>query len=71
MAKKFKVLAGHAYHDKSDDELRYIMKDASEAAKLMFGFNDAAECKYLDQINDACSVLNYRKSLVGDSEVVF
>ncbi len=54
-------LKGHAYHDKSDAELEYICKDASEAAKNMKGMNDTAEGKYLDQANDASTILHYRK----------
>lgn len=42
------------YHDKTDAELAYIAKDAFEAANAMKSIgNDAAECKYLDQLNDA------------------
>lgn len=54
-------LAGHAYHDKTDAELRYIIKDASEAARAMKGTDEKAEAKYLDQVNDATTVLHYRK----------
>lgn len=54
-------LAGHPYHDKSDAELRHIMKDASEAARAMKGHDEKAESKYLDQVNDASTILYYRK----------
>ena len=47
--------------DKSDEELRYIIRDAGEAAKAMRGHDPDAECKYLDQMNDAATVLAYRK----------
>jgi hypothetical protein len=54
-------LKGHDYHTKSDSELRFITKDASEAAKNMQGMgNGRAEGKYLDQANDAQTVLGYR-----------
>lgn len=54
-------LQGHPYHEKSDAELRFIAKDASEAAKNMQGMGNAqAEGKYLDQVNDASTVLGYR-----------
>jgi hypothetical protein len=53
-------LKGHLYHSKSDDELRYIIKDAGEAAKLQKGMS--SEGKYLDQVNDASTVLHYRKN---------
>ena len=62
------VLQGHPYHKKSDAELRYIIADARDAANNMAGFNYEAECKYLDQINDAVTVLRYRKDK-GLSEV--
>ena len=53
-------LKGHNYHAKTDAELRYIAKDASEAAKAMRGMDSKAEGKYLDQVNDASTVLGYR-----------
>lgn len=55
------VLKGHPYHEKSVAELQYIIADARDAANNMAGFNYEAECKYLDQINDAVTVLRYRK----------
>ena len=54
-------LSGHPYHGKTDDELRYIIKDAGEAAKAMQTFDTIAECKYLDQVNDALTILRYRQ----------
>jgi predicted RNA binding protein YcfA (HicA-like mRNA interferase family) len=53
-------LKGHAYHYKSDAELKYIQKDAHEAAQAMKGHSPKAEAKYLDQHNDASTVLHYR-----------
>ncbi len=58
-----KPLKGHPYHNKSDDELQYIVRDAREAADAFRGWDDKAECKYLDQINDACTVLGYRAAI--------
>lgn len=55
-------LKGHPWHKKSDAELHYIVKDASAAAKAMRGHNAQAENKYLDQANDASSILYYRKN---------
>lgn len=55
-------LDGHAYHSKSDESLRFIMKDATEAAKAMQDHSPKAESKYLDQANDAATVLHYRKT---------
>lgn len=59
-----KPLKGHPYHNKSDAELSYILKDAREAAECMRGICEQAEAKYLDQINDVCTVLGYRAALV-------
>jgi hypothetical protein len=56
-----KVLPDHTYHTKSDAELLYIIRDAGQAAIAMRGVNDAAECKYLDQVNDACTILFLRR----------
>lgn len=57
-----KPLRGHRYHELSDDSLRFIMRDAGECARL--ARNDwkdaAAEGKYLDQVNDARSILGWR-----------
>jgi len=54
-------LKGHAYHTLPDNKLYYIIKDAGEAALAMKGHSPDAEAKYLDQINDASTVLGYRK----------
>jgi hypothetical protein len=48
------------YHQKSDAQLHYIMKDAHEAARAMRGHDPRAESKYLDQMNDAATILHYR-----------
>lgn len=58
--KTTRPLPGHPYHGKTDAELRYIISDAGEAAKAMRDHNPQAESKYLDQVNDACTVLHYR-----------
>jgi len=49
------------YRDKTDAELLYIAKDAHAAAVAMQPINPQAEAKYLDQVNDACSVLFERR----------
>jgi ribosomal protein L22 len=49
-----------AFAHKTNDELRYIMKDAREAADAVRNHDVAAECKYLDQVNDAATIL-YRR----------
>lgn len=54
-------LIGHEYHTKTTAELNYIIKDAGNAAKAMKGHDPKAEAKYLDQMNDASTVLYYRQ----------
>jgi hypothetical protein len=46
---------------KTYEELMYIVKDAEEAAEAMRGVSYEAECKYLDQVNDACTELHRRR----------
>lgn len=50
------------YWDYTNDSLKYIIKDAKEAVKLM------PDCRktgvWLDQINDACTVLYYRQQML-------
>lgn len=53
-------LKDHPYHGKTDDELRYIVKDAGETARIQRGMS--SESKYLDQMNDAATVLYHRKT---------
>ncbi|NDB69438.1 MAG: hypothetical protein EB015_15815 [Methylocystaceae bacterium] len=55
-----KPLKDHPYHKKTDAELEYIVKDARAAADAMRGVNEQAELKYIDQINDAFTVMGYR-----------
>jgi len=59
--RRARPLKGHRFHTLTDDMLRFIIQDATEAARNMFGFDDRAEAKYLDQISDARTVLNFRK----------
>jgi hypothetical protein len=54
-------LEGHAYHKKSNAELEYIAKDATEAAEAMKSHNTTAENKYRDQANDSATVRHFRK----------
>ena len=58
-----KPIEDHPYHDLDDGRLLYIIQDAGRAAQAMRGHNFTAECKYLDQVNDACTVLHYRRKL--------
>lgn len=53
-------LKGHRYHTLSDASLLYIRQDAYLAA-VACKFDSVAECKYLDQVNDAETVLAYRE----------
>jgi hypothetical protein len=64
-----KPLPGHDFHRKTNDQLRYIIKDAGEAARSTRGMTsynpnsgkrEDTEGKYLDQVNDASTVLGYR-----------
>jgi hypothetical protein len=54
-------LEDHEYHKKTDAELRYIGKDAHQAAQAMKNHNPKAEAKYLDQANDAATVRYWRE----------
>lgn len=56
----FRPLKGHAYHDKTDAELQFIVKDAREAGEAVRGHDVTAENKYADQVNDALTVMGYR-----------
>lgn len=65
MARIKKPLKGHPFHNKSDAELEFIVRDAREAAACMRSLgNEQAEAKYLDQVNDVFSILGYRAALV-------
>ena len=57
-------LKGHPFHKRSDAELLYIQRDASEAAIAMRGHDERAEAKYLDQANDASTILHYRRNFI-------
>jgi DNA mismatch repair ATPase MutS len=49
------------YHDKTNGELAYIIRDAGEAAYCMKGLDPVAEAKYLDQVNDATELYSRLK----------
>ena len=53
-------LLNEGYWDKSFAELLYIVKDARQAAQANRD-RPATEAKYLDQHNDACTVLGWRR----------
>ena len=67
MSRTFKPLAGHKYHEYTEAMLRFVIKDAREAAACMRNFDMQAEGKYLDQVNDAITVLAYRQRTVEAS----
>jgi len=54
-------LKGHDYHYKSDAELHYIAKDAHEAMTAIGTHDQKAAGKYADQVNDAASIIAFRK----------
>jgi hypothetical protein len=56
-----KPLPGHDFHRKTNDQLRYIARDAGEAGKNAHEMGDERGVnKYADQVNDASTVLGYR-----------
>lgn len=61
-----KPIPAHAFHGKTVTELLFIARDAGEAARALRG--EVAEGKYLDQVNDACSVMYYRANLIAYAE---
>ena len=63
--RKFLHLENDRFHDLTDAALLYIARDAKEAANAMRGHDPVAECKYLDQVNDACSVMAARRRAVS------
>ena len=50
------------YRNKTDAELQFIIKVAAEVAEALRGWNDLAECKYIDQVNDARTELHRRRN---------
>lgn len=56
-----KVLPGHPFHRLTDKALQYVISDANLAAAAVKSHNPVAEAKYLDQFNDACTILAERQ----------
>ncbi len=57
------MLIVNDYKRKTKEQLRYIIDDATLAARAMQSIgNSSAEGKYRDQVNDACSEL-YKRSI--------
>ena len=58
-----KPIPHHPYHQKTDAELQFILKDALETARVFRGYD--AEFKYLDQANDVATVTHYRRQVAA------
>lgn len=57
-----KVLNGHPYHQYTNEMLKFVIRDAGEAAKCAQSLgNIDSENKYLDQLNNAATILYYRQ----------
>jgi len=54
-------LTNQRFTELTDEQLRYILKDAREAAEAMRGHSPDSEAKYLEQVCDAASVLYSRR----------
>lgn len=57
MKKRKLYLTNQHFVTKTPAELLYILRDAREAADAMRGWNAEAEAKYLEQLDDAATVL--------------
>ena len=56
---------GHPWHRKADADLIFILKDAGEAAHAANSIGDPdGESKYIDQIQEALTILQYRRQAV-------
>ena len=55
------VLTNTSFWSKTNDQLRFILKDASEAAEAVRGWDERAENKYLEQACDASTILHTRQ----------
>ena len=57
-----KVLNGHPYHQYTNEMLKFVIQDASAAAKCAQGLSNIdTKNKYLEQVNDVCKILYYRQ----------
>jgi hypothetical protein len=61
-------LPDHDYHVMSDAELSCIIKSASEVAMAMRGVDARTRREYLDQVDNACTILNYRAANPGANQ---
>lgn len=52
------IIENKSYWDKSNDELGYIAWDAKQAMDI--NPDCLTALKWADQVNDACTVMNYR-----------
>lgn len=58
----FPQIQNKRFWDLSNASLHYVIKDAHEAAQNMRDIDPVAEGKYLDQVNDASTVLAWRQN---------
>jgi hypothetical protein len=56
-----RVLVGHPFHQKSDDELRIQIRRAAEAAHSANGIDAEAEACHIRKLNDAMTILGARR----------
>jgi hypothetical protein len=56
-----KVLVGHPFHQKSNDELRIQIRYEAEAALSVHGIDAEAEAYHIGQMNDALTILGARR----------
>ena len=66
-----KPIPGHKFHTKTDAELEFIRKDAAEAYRAISSFDQIAAGKYADQVNDACTVIAYRRARKAKNMAAF
>lgn len=64
MKRTYRPLRMHRYHALPDASLRYIIMDAGLALKAMASIdtNHPSLAKYADQVNDAATILHWRKT---------
>jgi hypothetical protein len=56
-----KVLRGHPFHQKTDNELRNIIRRAAEGAQAARPADAETEAQYIFQMNDAVTILGARR----------
>lgn len=56
-----KVLQGHPFHQKTDNDLRGLICRAAEGARTTRTVDAEAEANYIFQLNDAITILGARR----------